>query len=78
MHEAVDLPQISIPLDQSLGRVVAEMVIPYPPGIPILVPGERMDEQSMAMLMELRAGQTRFHGVQDDSLQMIRVLRDEK
>ena len=78
MHEAVDLPQVSIPLDQSLGRVVAEMVIPYPPGIPILVPGERMDEQSMAMLAELRAGQTRFHGVQDDSLQMIRVLQDEK
>jgi arginine decarboxylase len=75
MYEAVDLPHEPIALEQSLGRVVAEMVIPYPPGIPILVPGERMDEQSMTMLQELRSGQTRFHGVQDDSLKTIRVIR---
>lgn len=75
MHEAVDLPYETISLDQSLGRVVAEMVIPYPPGIPILVPGEQMDEQSLSMLQELRSGQTRFHGVQDDSLQTIQVVR---
>ncbi|RNB85761.1 aminotransferase class I/II-fold pyridoxal phosphate-dependent enzyme [Brevibacillus nitrificans] len=75
MDEAVDLPKESIPLDHSLGRVVAEMVIPYPPGIPVLVPGERVDAQGLAMLLELRKGQTRFHGVQDDQLQTIQVLR---
>ncbi|MDR7317475.1 aminotransferase class I/II-fold pyridoxal phosphate-dependent enzyme [Brevibacillus nitrificans] len=75
MDVAVDLPKESIPLDHSLGRVVAEMVIPYPPGIPVLVPGERVDAQGLAMLLELRKGQTRFHGVQDDQLQTIQVLR---
>ncbi|WNC17600.1 aminotransferase class I/II-fold pyridoxal phosphate-dependent enzyme [Brevibacillus brevis] len=74
MDEAVDSPKETISLEQSLGRVAAEMVIPYPPGIPVLVPGERIDEQCLAMLMELRKGQTRFHGVQDDRLQTIQVL----
>lgn len=75
MHEAVDRPRETIPLERALGRVVAEMVIPYPPGIPVLVPGERMDEEGLAMLAELRRGHTRFHGVQDDRLQTIQVLR---
>lgn len=75
MHEAVDRTREAVALDQSLGRIVSEMVIPYPPGIPILVPGERMDEQSLTMLRELRSGQTRFHGVQDDRLQTIQVVR---
>ncbi|MEK3870527.1 Orn/Lys/Arg family decarboxylase [Paenibacillus sp. FSL M7-0831] len=34
----------AIPLDACAGRVAAEMVIPYPPGIPILYPGERITE----------------------------------
>ncbi|MGZ0051370.1 aminotransferase class I/II-fold pyridoxal phosphate-dependent enzyme [Brevibacillus gelatini] len=75
MHEAVDRPREAIPLEQALGRVVAEMVIPYPPGIPVLVPGERIDEEGLAMLVQLRRGHTRFHGVQDDRLQTIQVLR---
>lgn len=75
MHEAVDWLHETIPLEKSLGRIVAEMVIPYPPGIPILVPGERMDEQGLAMLYELRSGKTRFHGVQDERLLTIRVVQ---
>lgn len=74
MHEVVDLPRETLPLEQAMGRVVVEMVVPYPPGIPILVPGERIDEQSMSMLLELRASSTRFHGVQDERLQTIQVL----
>jgi arginine/lysine/ornithine decarboxylase len=75
MDVAVDAARLTVPLEQSLGRVVAEMIIPYPPGIPVIVPGERMDAQSLALLLELRKGKTRFHGVQDDTLQTIQVIR---
>ncbi|KZE46625.1 ornithine decarboxylase [Brevibacillus parabrevis] len=75
MHEVVDRPRETIPLEQATGRIVAEMVIPYPPGIPVLVPGERVDEEGLEMLAELRRGRTRFHGVQDDRLHTIQVLR---
>lgn len=33
-----------IPLEESQGRIAAELVCPYPPGIPILVPGEEITE----------------------------------
>jgi arginine decarboxylase len=33
-----------VPIDRAAGRVAAEMLTPYPPGIPVAVPGERLTE----------------------------------
>ena len=33
----------TLPLSQTAGHIAAEMVCPYPPGIPLLIPGERID-----------------------------------
>ena len=33
-----------------IGRIAAELICPYPPGVPLLVPGERMDAQRCAWL----------------------------
>jgi lysine decarboxylase len=41
-----------IPLDRAAGRVAAEMVSPYPPGIPNVLPGERITETQIAYLRE--------------------------
>ncbi|MET7359899.1 ornithine decarboxylase [Streptomyces sp. NPDC005562] len=42
-----------VPLDKAVGRVSAEMLTPYPPGIPAALPGERLDS---AVLRYLRSG----------------------
>ena len=34
----------SIPFSQSLNKISGDIICPYPPGIPILVPGERIDK----------------------------------
>jgi len=34
---------VSVPLAEAAGRIAAEPLCPYPPGIPLLVPGERID-----------------------------------
>ncbi len=39
-------------LKDSIGRISIEMVCPYPPGIPLLVPGEILDEARVDWLME--------------------------
>jgi hypothetical protein len=31
-------------LGDAVGRIAADPLVPYPPGIPLLVPGERIDE----------------------------------
>ena len=35
---------ICIPFSQSLNKISGEIVCPYPPGIPLLVPGEKVDK----------------------------------
>lgn len=36
-------PSTRVPLGAAVGRIAAEPLVPYPPGIPLLVPGERID-----------------------------------
>jgi lysine decarboxylase len=43
-------PARSLPLEQAAGQLAAEPVCPYPPGIPLLVPGERIDAERAAWL----------------------------
>ena len=43
-----------LPLNEAVGQVVAEAVTPYPPGIPLLLPGERLDEERCAWLLRSR------------------------
>lgn len=64
----------SVPLEKSAGRVSAESVIPYPPGIPVLYPGERITDGLLHYICRLRDAQTPLHGLSDRSLQTIRVL----
>ena len=35
----------SIPLSASLGKISGDIICPYPPGIPLIVPGERIDQE---------------------------------
>ena len=50
------------PLDQMAGRTSAVMVVPYPPGIPILMPGERVDSPIVEYLEALQDFDRRFPG----------------
>jgi lysine decarboxylase len=36
-------PRQAVPLAAAAGRLAAEPLCPYPPGIPLLIPGERID-----------------------------------
>lgn len=74
MHDAVDRAHRQERLEAAEGQICSEMVIPYPPGIPLLVPGERIDAQVIELIRELREGGSRFHGVNDPSLQCIEIM----
>lgn len=43
MRDAEDAPQQEIPLEESVGKVSAGFVFLYPPGIPVIVPGEEIN-----------------------------------
>jgi len=66
----------TVPLGQAVHRRVAEMVIPYPPGIPLLYPGECITAELERTLQQLSAQGAKCQGVHDSTLQTFRVLRN--
>ncbi len=58
----------------SVGRICAETISPYPPGIPVISPGEEITEELVDYLrLEMKAG-VRIQGPFDDELRSIRVV----
>jgi lysine decarboxylase len=68
-HEAV-------PADDAVGRVSAEIIAPYPPGIPVLAPGEEITTEVLETLRESRASGVRIAYADDPTLATIRVLAE--
>jgi arginine/lysine/ornithine decarboxylase len=66
-----------VALDSAIGRVTAEMIVPYPPGIPLLVPGELLTEAVIETLRQLLAAGCRMVGMADPSGSSIRCLPEE-
>ncbi|XEC95008.1 aminotransferase class I/II-fold pyridoxal phosphate-dependent enzyme [Paenibacillus tarimensis] len=65
----------TIPLAEAEGRVCDEMIIPYPPGIPILYPGERIGPEVMTTIVQLAEHGAKFQTASDSTLQTIRVVQ---
>ena len=54
-----------VPLDQAAGRVCAGSIIPYPPGIPFVCPGEEITGEMIAFVQALRKDGEKVIGVTD-------------
>ncbi|WP_029116328.1 aminotransferase class I/II-fold pyridoxal phosphate-dependent enzyme [Mycobacterium sp. URHB0044] len=80
--ETVELPRDAffgatedVPLEKASGRIAAEQITPYPPGIPAVVPGERLND---AVLEYLRTGVEAGMNLPDPAdpeLKTIKVVR---
>lgn len=68
-------PKETLPLAQAVGRVSAETISPYPPGIPLVVPGERLDKEAVRAIRSLQAAGCRIQGPADPSLETIQVVK---
>jgi Orn/Lys/Arg decarboxylase-like protein len=56
------------------GRISAEMVCPYPPGIPVIAPGERLTQEIVDYLEAVVAAGAMVEGAADESLAQLRVV----
>ncbi|PZE19179.1 aminotransferase class I/II-fold pyridoxal phosphate-dependent enzyme [Paenibacillus xerothermodurans] len=73
-YESKHKGNASLPLDEAVGMLSAEMVVPYPPGIPVLCPGERISEDVVRYLAQLVAMGARVHGLVQGDMTMLSVL----
>jgi lysine decarboxylase len=65
-----------VPVDEAVGRVSCESIAGYPPGIPALLPGERITPEVISYLRELTAAGARLHGASDPTFRRIVVLKN--
>jgi len=56
MEEILFLEKEEIPVEDALGRIAAETITPYPPGVPMLLPGERIGAKEVRLLRDLFQG----------------------
>jgi arginine decarboxylase len=65
-----------VALEDAIGRISCESIAGYPPGIPALLPGERITRDTADYLRELVASGARLHGAADPTIATIHVLVD--
>ncbi|WP_336637177.1 aminotransferase class I/II-fold pyridoxal phosphate-dependent enzyme [Lysinibacillus fusiformis] len=74
-NEIASLNKEWLPYMRTMGRISASMIIPYPPGIPLLVPGERITVAKLSQLEELLAAGATFQGNHRLTEKMIQVIK---
>lgn len=67
-----------IPMSESAGRISAEFIMVYPPGIPIFIPGEIITQENIDYIhMNIEAGLP-VQGPEDDTLKNLHVIKEQK
>lgn len=62
----------------AVGRVSAETLCPYPPGIPVIVPGERVTQTAVDAIKAVLDAGGSVSGAADESLSTIRCVCEER
>ncbi len=67
-----------VPLAQAVGRISCESIAGYPPGIPALLPGERISAEVIDHLRQVVKTGAHMHGASDPELGTIAVLAEDR
>ena len=67
-----------VKIDEAVGRISAEFIMVYPPGIPIFIPGEIITQENIEYIhMNVEAGLP-VQGPEDDTLKLLRVIKEQQ
>ena len=67
-HEAEELERELVELDDSIGRISAESLVPYPPGVPLVLPGEEITSEIISYI----------NAIKSDSLKLTKSLSSKE
>ncbi len=73
-REAFFAEHETVPAEQAVGRISAELIAPYPPGVPVLAPGEVITAEIVAGLRRVRADGGRIAYAEDPDLNTFQVV----
>lgn len=75
-REAFLAPQDVVAFDAAAGRIAAESLAAYPPGVPNVLPGERLTRETLAYIADSIAHGGLVRGASDRTLKTIRVVTE--
>jgi len=64
-----------IELEKSVGMVCGEMIATYPPGIPIIYPGEIFTDEILVFITEAVKNNRHIHGLSDKTMKKVKIIR---
>ncbi|MBE3574360.1 MAG: aminotransferase class V-fold PLP-dependent enzyme [Firmicutes bacterium] len=73
-REAVFAPQRPVPLQNSVGEICAEVLAPYPPGVPVICPGEEITAEAVEYLRAVKRAGISIPGAEDHRLETVKVV----
>lgn len=76
-REAFNSEKTSVPLKNSAGMISGEFLMAYPPGIPILCPGERITKEIINYVQKLKDTGLYVQGTEDPEVEYIKVVKEE-
>ena len=74
-QEAFYSDKKSVPIEKSEGNVCSEFVMCYPPGIPILAPGERITKEILEYIDYAKLKGCSLTGTEDEKIEFINVVK---
>ena len=73
-QQAFYAPKESLPLAETLGRISSEFVMCYPPGIPIVAPGEQITPEILAYISYAKEKGSSLTGPEDAKIERLNVI----
>lgn len=73
-REAFYSDKISIPLKESLGKISGEFLLAYPPGIPLLCPGEEVTQDVLNYVEDLKRANLYVQGTEDPTVTNLKIV----
>ncbi|MDQ0155858.1 aminotransferase class I/II-fold pyridoxal phosphate-dependent enzyme [Robertmurraya andreesenii] len=67
-----------VPFDESEGRIIAEFIMVYPPGIPIFIPGEIVTKENLLYIKKNIEAGLPVQGPENFDARMLRVIKEYK
>lgn len=77
LRQAQQQKSLVVTADEATGRTCAEMIVPYPPGVPLLVPGEEISTEVVKSMRQLIDAGCRVVGLSDPTGLSLRVVEDD-
>ena len=74
-REAFYSDKVSIPLKESIGEISGEFLLAYPPGIPVLCPGEIITKEVVDYVYDLKTANLYVQGTEDSTVENIKIVK---